>query len=194
MYPCNFSRNLHVDWNMVIIGVRGLRGAASLRSNGPKASRSPPAENSSFPFPIWYDNNLIIYNTGGIVDAFEQVVSEILWREGFWVRTSFKVELTPDHKKAISRPSSPRWEIDVVGYHPADNVLRIVECKSFLDSLGVGAKWLDPANELAGGRYKLFSDANLRKVVLNRLTAQFIEAGMCLSKPKIKLCLACGKI
>ena len=128
------------------------------------------------------------------MDAFEQVVSEILWREGYWVRTSFKVELTPEDKKAINRPSSPRWEIDVVAYHPGDNVLRIVECKSFLDSLGVGAKWLDGANELAAGRYKLFSDANLRKVVLARLTAQFVEAGMCLPKPKIKLCLACGKI
>ncbi len=32
------------------------------------------------------------------MDAFEQVVSEILWREGFWVRTSVKVELTADDK------------------------------------------------------------------------------------------------
>jgi hypothetical protein len=28
------------------------------------------------------------------MDAFEQVVSEILWMSGFWVRTSVKVELT----------------------------------------------------------------------------------------------------
>ncbi len=28
------------------------------------------------------------------MDAFEQVVSEILWMEGFWVRTSVKVDLT----------------------------------------------------------------------------------------------------
>jgi hypothetical protein len=128
------------------------------------------------------------------VDAFEQVVSEILWREGYWVRTSIKVELTADDKKAIKRPTSPRWEIDVVGYSPADNLLRVVECKSFIDSLGVGTHWLDATNKPAAGRYKLFSDANLRKVVLDRLSAQFIEAGMCLPKPKIKLCLACGKI
>jgi len=129
-----------------------------------------------------------------IVDAFEQVVSEILWRDGFWVSTSIKVELTPEDKKAINRPTSPRWEIDVVGYHPPTNSLFIVECKSFLDSLGVDAKWLDAANERAASRFKLFSDANLRKVVLDRLTAQFIEAGLCLPKPVIKLCLACGKI
>jgi hypothetical protein len=28
------------------------------------------------------------------MDAFEQVVSEILWMEGYWVRTSVKVDLT----------------------------------------------------------------------------------------------------
>jgi hypothetical protein len=30
------------------------------------------------------------------MDAFEQVVGEILWREGYWVRTSVKVELTKE--------------------------------------------------------------------------------------------------
>jgi len=33
------------------------------------------------------------------VDAFEQLVSEILWMEGYWVRTSVKVELTKEEKK-----------------------------------------------------------------------------------------------
>lgn len=49
------------------------------------------------------------------MDAFESVVATILEREGFWVRTSFKVRLTKDDKHAINRPSSPRWEIDVLG-------------------------------------------------------------------------------
>ena len=30
------------------------------------------------------------------MDAFEQVVSEILWMEGYWVRTSVKVDLTKE--------------------------------------------------------------------------------------------------
>jgi len=50
------------------------------------------------------------------MDAFEQVVEEILWREGYWVRTSVKVELTREEKIAIELPSSPRWELDVVAY------------------------------------------------------------------------------
>jgi hypothetical protein len=45
------------------------------------------------------------------MDAFEQVVSEILWMSGFWVRTSVKVELTKEEKRLIGRHSSPRWEL-----------------------------------------------------------------------------------
>jgi len=42
------------------------------------------------------------------MDAFESVVGEILWRDGYWVQTSLKVELTPEDKAAIGRPTSPR--------------------------------------------------------------------------------------
>jgi hypothetical protein len=45
------------------------------------------------------------------MDSFEQVVSEILWMEGHWVRTSVKIDLTKDDKVQIGRPSSPRWEL-----------------------------------------------------------------------------------
>jgi len=38
------------------------------------------------------------------MDAFEQVVSEILWMDGYWVRTSVKVDLTKEEKVTISRP------------------------------------------------------------------------------------------
>jgi hypothetical protein len=30
------------------------------------------------------------------MDAFEQLVAEILWMDGHWVRTSVKVELTKE--------------------------------------------------------------------------------------------------
>ena len=69
------------------------------------------------------------------MDAFEQVVSEILWTEGYWVRTSVKVSLTKEEKRQIGRPSSPRWELDVVAYRGRDNILRVVECKNYLDLL-----------------------------------------------------------
>jgi hypothetical protein len=128
------------------------------------------------------------------MDAFEQVVSEILWREGYWVRTSVKVDLTKEEKREIGRPSSPRWELDIVAYSGRDNLLRVVECKSYLDNPGVGIRWLHNWNAKAPGRYKLFSDSKLCKVVLNRLSLQFVAAGMCLPNPKIRLSLVCGKI
>ncbi|WOH50559.1 hypothetical protein [Bradyrhizobium sp. sBnM-33] len=127
------------------------------------------------------------------MDAFEQVVAEILWIEGYWVRTSVKIELTKNEKKTIGRPSSPRWELDIVAYSGRDNVLRVVECKSYLDSLGVQAQGFDPESKNAT-RYKLFNDDVLRETVFGRLAQQFTAAGLCRPSPEIKLCLACGKI
>ena len=127
------------------------------------------------------------------MDAFEQLVAEILWMDGYWVRTSVKVELTKEEKRKIGRPSSPRWELDIVAYNGRDNLLRVVECKSYLDSLGVQAKGFEATSDNAS-RYKLFNDPLLREVVFRRLQLQFYEAGFCPADPSIKLCLACGKI
>ena len=128
------------------------------------------------------------------MDAFEQVVGEILWREGYWVRTSVKVELTKEDKRAIDLPSSPRWELDVVAYKARDNHLRIVECKSYLDLPGVKLRAFDSSNEKDASRYKLFNKPKLRKVVFDRLRKQFAEFGACLPNSKVTLCLACGRI
>lgn len=81
------------------------------------------------------------------MDAFEQVVAEILWLQGHWVRTSVKVELSKEEKKRIQRPSSPRWELDIVAYSGRSNLLSVVECKSYLDSSGVHFKGFDSATK-----------------------------------------------
>lgn len=128
------------------------------------------------------------------MDAFEQLVSEILWMEGYWVRTSVKVELTKEEKRLIGKPSSPRWELDIVAYSGRDNRLLVVECKSYLDSRGVALRSLDGRDEKGATRYKLFTDDNLRRVVFDRLRTQFAESGACLPDAKIDLCLACGRI
>jgi len=127
------------------------------------------------------------------MDAFEQLVSEILWMEGYWVRTSLKVNLTKEEKRAIDRPSSPRWELDVVAYGGRDNVLRVVECKSYLDSRGVAFRAFD-GSEKGAERYKLFTDDTLRETVFNRLRLQLAETGACPPNATVKLCLACGRI
>jgi hypothetical protein len=128
------------------------------------------------------------------MDAFEQVVAEILWREGYWVRTSVKVELTKEEKRAIELPSAPRWELDVVAYRARDNHLNVVECKSYLDSPGVRLRGFDPDNKKEADRFKLFNRPKLREIVLGRLRQQLADSRACIPDPSVTLCLACGHI
>jgi len=128
------------------------------------------------------------------MDAFESIVSQILWRDGYWVQPSFKVALTREEKTKIGRPTTPRWEIDIVGYCAKRNELLMVECKSFLDSIGVEYSAFNGGNEKRASRFKLFNDAELRDVVKYRLTQQLLEAGLIQENPSIKLALVCGKI
>ena len=106
------------------------------------------------------------------MDSFEAVVATILEREGYWVRPGFKVELTKAEKRAIGKPSSPRWELDMVAYKGGTNELLVVECKSFLDSPGVRAVAFDGSSDKEAERYKLFTQKRLRTVVLRRLQKQ----------------------
>ena len=48
------------------------------------------------------------------MDAFERVVSEMLWMDGFWVQTSVKVNLTPKEKESVGKRTMPRPELDIV--------------------------------------------------------------------------------
>lgn len=128
------------------------------------------------------------------MDSFESLVGSLLEKDGFWVRTSVKVELTAQEKRKIGRPSSPRWELDLVAYKAKSNELLVVECKSFLDSPGVRARGLDGTDANEGKRYKLFNDKILRKAVLGRLVKQLVSSGSCATSPSVKLCLAAGKV
>jgi hypothetical protein len=127
------------------------------------------------------------------VDSFESVIATILEYQGYWIQTSFKVDLTKEEKRKIGRQSTPRWEIDLVAYKAASNELLLVECKSYLNSPGV--RYLDVEGS---GRdpqlYKLFTDDVLRRVVTARIKKQLHGSGSCLSKPKVTLCLAAGNI
>lgn len=128
------------------------------------------------------------------MDAFESMVGEILWRQGYWIQPSFKVELTKEEKVAIGRATTPRWEIDLVAYSGRHNELVAVECKSYLDSKGVAfPAFSDPASRFAS-RFKLFNDEKLRTVILGRLCRQLYETGWIAADPRVKLALACGKI
>lgn len=126
-----------------------------------------------------------------VMDAFESLMESLLRREGYWTATSVKVELTRQQKIAIGRPSSPRWELDLVAYKARSNELLVVECKSYLDSRGVTFRrgQFEPAQ-----RYKLFTEPKLRQVILRALEAQLVKSGACRPRPKTKLGLAAGRV
>lgn len=128
------------------------------------------------------------------MDSFEQVVATVLDREGYWVRTSVKVSLSAEEKREIGRPSAPRWELDIVAYSGQRNELLVVECKSYLDSYGVRATSFDGPKVEEEKRYKLFNDAVLRRVVLQKLERQLVSQGFCPEGTTATLCLAAGNI
>ena len=125
------------------------------------------------------------------MDAFENLMGMLLRRHGYWTATSVKVGIDKDQKKTIGRPSSPRWELDLVAYKGATNEILVIECKSYLDSSGVLFRngQFEPVE-----RYKLFSEPALRDVVLGTLASQFTASGQCAATPKVTLCLAAGKV
>lgn len=125
------------------------------------------------------------------MDAFEQLVSELYWNDGWWTQTSYKVNLTKEDKIAINRPSCPRWEIDVVAYNANLNELRAIECKSYFDSYGVNLPELQPAS--SSSNYKLFREENTREVVLRRLKHDMVSAGLIRQDTKVVLGLVAGK-
>jgi len=73
-------------------------------------------------------------------------------------------------------------------------VLRVVECKSYLDSGGVALRAFNGSDERFAERFKLFGDEQLRSVIFGRLCKQFATSGACRPEPEVKLCLACGRI
>lgn len=126
------------------------------------------------------------------MDAFEQVVSELFWSQGYWVRTSVKVNLTKEEKVAAERPTMPRPEIDLVAYHGVRNHLLALECKSYLDSRGV--TYGEVCGDVGSSTYKLFRRPVLRDVVLNRLVRQSIDEGLCPPGVTVQLGMIAGKI
>lgn len=129
-----------------------------------------------------------------MANAFEQITSMLLEREGYWTRTRYKVNLTKEEKVLIEIPSSPRWELDVLAYDPRVNLLLVVECKSYLNSSGVRYLAFTGTDKNGAKRYKLFTNEPLRRVVLARLRKQLRREGLILPKAQIRLCLAAGRI
>jgi hypothetical protein len=94
----------------------------------------------------------------------------------------------------IGSLSSPRRELDLIGYRARDNEIRVVECKSYLDSRGVAMTAFDGSNPKAAKRFKLFAEPETRAVVLHRLEEQLLALRAIRPRPRVTLCLAAGRI
>ena len=125
------------------------------------------------------------------MDAFEELVAEVLRADGYWVHQGYKLDLSREQKQALGNPSMPRPEIDLVAYNAGTGELLSLECKSYFDSGGVHARDLLPRGRNAQ-RYKMFVNADLRSIVLRRLTEQLVESGSVVGRPMPKLGMIYG--
>jgi len=58
------------------------------------------------------------------MDHFESIIAMLLEAEGYWVRRSFKVNLTKAEKRKIGKPSIPRPEIDLLAFKSSRNGIK----------------------------------------------------------------------
>jgi hypothetical protein len=128
------------------------------------------------------------------MDHFESIIATLLEAEHYWIRRSFKIELTGDEKRWIGRPSIPRPEIALLAPDFTKNEVLALEVKSFLDSPGVRLASLQEEHEIPEGRFKLFTSERYRTVVLARLLQDLIHRGMANSQTTVRLGLAAGKV
>ena len=128
------------------------------------------------------------------MDHFETIICDLLEATGYWVRRSFKVELTKEEKRRIGRHSMPRPEVDILAYKRETDEVLVLEAKSFLDSPGVRVEQLTESHETPQGQYKLFTCDNYREIVFERLRLNLIASGMITSRTRLRLGLAAGKV
>jgi hypothetical protein len=128
------------------------------------------------------------------MDHFESIIATLLEADGYWVRRSFKVNVTKEEKRQVGKHSSPRPEIDLLALHFARNEVLALEAKSFLDSPGVKLAQLQEEHDVPEGRYKLFTSKRYHSIVFSRLLQDLVACGMARPDTKISLGLAAGKV
>jgi hypothetical protein len=128
------------------------------------------------------------------MELFEGIIKTLLEHEGYWVRQSFKVNLTKEEKRAIGKHSIPRPEIDLLVFNPVKNEIVVLEAKSYFDSPGVKVAELFQQHDIPEGRYKLFTCENYRRIVFARLKENLKERNLAESDVSLRLGLVAGNV
>lgn len=128
------------------------------------------------------------------MELFEGIIKTLLEHEGYWVRQSFKVNLTKEEKRVIGKHSIPRPEIDLLAFKPGTNSMIVLEAKSYFDSPGVKISELLEHHEIPEGRYKLFTCENYRNIVFTRLIKDLVHYGLAESDINLQLGLVAGNV
>jgi hypothetical protein len=128
------------------------------------------------------------------MDHFESIIATLLEADGYWIRRSFKVNVTTEEKHHIGKHSIPRPEIDLLAFSFSKNEVIAMEAKSYLDSPGVKLAALMEEHDIPEGRYKLFTCERYRSLVFKGLLRDLIRRGMANSDTRICLGLAAGKV
>jgi len=128
------------------------------------------------------------------MDAFEEIVGVLLENDKYWIRHSVKINLTKKEKAQIGKPWTPRPEIDIVAFDAMQNLIILIEVKSFLDSKGVIFEKVVENNEHPTGRYKLLTSKKYQDIIAKRLKSEWIDAGFINKKTKVSFGLIAGKI
>jgi hypothetical protein len=139
---------------------------------------------------------LVPVGEDALMDAFEDLTARLLWREGYWTRQSYKVDLTKEDKVALGKYSMPRPEIDIVAFRPSTNTVAWVECKSYLDSTGVHIGAFDGTKPNFAKRFRMFNDAAYWDLVTQRFVEQLRRDGLvpATPAPAVEYWLVAGRI
>jgi len=128
------------------------------------------------------------------MNAFENIITQYLEGEGYWVRQSVKVDISKEDKQVIGLPTMPRPEIDLVALNVRENELLLVEVKSLLDSYGVYFEAVSDEKDELAKRYRLFTNNTFREIVTERLRKAYLKQGLINENTKINYALAAGNI
>ncbi len=118
------------------------------------------------------------------MDAFEKIIGQLLQEEKYWVKHSVRLNLSPEEKRCINKPSTPRPEIDIVAYDVNMETVYLLEVKSYLDSPGVRYDEVAIEEAKQSGLHKLLTAKNYRNVLVAIVKRDWLNQGLIGSKTK----------